>query len=88
MVVLLEKLTIHNLLACSKFIRVLIMGLRQIREHFKVNAKRGCLIKFTSHDGVTHILKIVSAKNGKINAISLDDSVRRVLHPTLNIEYL
>lgn len=64
------------------------MGFREIRQNFQVNAKRGGIIRFTGTDGTVHECRILSAKNGRIHAVSVKDNVRRELHPTLNMEYI
>lgn len=57
------------------------MGLREIRKNFNVNARRGSVIKFTASDGTVHTCKILSAKNGRIHAVSVTDCVIAAISP-------
>lgn len=62
------------------------MSMKYIRDHYKVPAKRGGMVRFT-HLG-EYFGTIKSARDGHLRILLDDRKKTQSFHPTWNIEYL
>ena len=59
------------------------MGLKYIRDYYKVPAYRGTKVFFNGREG-----KITSAYHGNLRVKFPDKKNTQIIHPTFNVKYL